>query len=142
MFVNLRGPEVLVLLLVIGLLLWFLVIRPSRRRKSISPRGPSNTLTGPLGLSGTHNNGPHYEEGPTRVETGGLDITNVYSDAQQQRTTPPNGGLPPEAPYRGLAAGFYIDPLDPSRERYWDGAHWNDETDPRGAKTRPAPRST
>lgn len=142
MFVNLRGPEILIPLLIIGLLLWLLVIRPSRRRKSLPPTGHGTTATGATDSSGTHTNGPHYEEGPTRVETGPLDITNVYSDTQQQRTTSPNDALPPEAPYKGMEAGFYIDPLDSSKERYWDGAHWNDETDPRGPKTRPAPRST
>ena len=137
--VKMLGPEVLLPLIIIGLLLWLLVIRPNRRRKAMTRGSSGTTTTRWVGTSGVSHDGPRYEPGPTHIETGALDVTDLYSGTQNQLATWSSTGLPPEGPYRGVAAGFYIDPLDHSRERYWDGEHWNDETDPRSAKTPFAP---
>jgi hypothetical protein len=40
---------------------------------------------------------------------------------------------PPPAP-----AGWYLDPSDSSRERWWDGAGWSDRSRPFGAEDAPA----
>lgn len=46
--------------------------------------------------------------------------------------------VPASEPYDGIREGFYVDPLDPTRERYWDGKHWDTETYPRERRTRVA----
>ena len=46
--------------------------------------------------------------------------------------------VPASEPYNGIPEGFYVDPLDPTRERYWDGKHWDTETYPRERRTRVA----
>ena len=32
------------------------------------------------------------------------------------------------------SAGWYIDPQDPSQQRYWDGASWSDHRAPAGSR--------
>lgn len=44
-------------------------------------------------------------------------------------------GLEVEA-YAGMDEGFYVDPMDSSLERYWDGDTWDTETYPRRKHTR------
>ena len=46
--------------------------------------------------------------------------------------------IPASEPYDGIREGFYVDPLDPTRERYWDGKQWDTETYPRERRTRVA----
>lgn len=48
-------------------------------------------------------------------------------------------GSPPAPPGRHAAPlGWYPDPSDPSRERYWDGWQWNRSTRPAAGPTGPA----
>lgn len=47
--------------------------------------------------------------------------------------TPPSPPL--DEPHAGMREGFYVDPFDPTRERYWDGDHWDTETYPRERRT-------
>src|SRR5215210_4105633 len=43
-------------------------------------------------------------------------------------------GSPPVPPGRHAApGGWYADPVDPARERYWDGWQWSRNTRPREA---------
>lgn len=43
-------------------------------------------------------------------------------------------GSPPAPPGRHAApGGWYVDPVDPAQERYWDGWQWSRNTRPRGA---------
>jgi len=53
------------------------------------------------------------------------------SDGQRQRrfAAQPLHPLAP-GPYLSLEPGFYIDPLDVTRERYWSGEDWDTETYP------------
>lgn len=46
--------------------------------------------------------------------------------------------VPAPEPYDGIREGFYVDPFDPTRERYWDGNQWDTETYPRERRTRVA----
>lgn len=41
------------------------------------------------------------------------------------------GSLPPPAPTELPADGWYPDPSDDDRYRYWDGSAWTDHTAPR-----------
>ena len=36
----------------------------------------------------------------------------------------------------GMAEGFYVDPLNANRERYWDGRRWDYVTYPKGKRTK------
>jgi hypothetical protein len=53
------------------------------------------------------------------------------SDGRRQRkfAAQPQHLLAP-GPYLSLEPGFYIDPLDATRERYWSGEEWDTETYP------------
>ena len=49
-------------------------------------------------------------------------------------------GSPPVPPGRHAApGGWYADPVDPDRERYWDGWQWSRNTRPREASPYPPP---
>lgn len=50
--------------------------------------------------------------------------------------------VPAPEPYAGVREGFYVDPFDPTRERYWDGEQWDTETYPRERRTRAATPSS
>lgn len=67
----------------------------------------------------------------------------VQSRASEARSAAPASHArtdkPPSAPYRGLVPGFYADPLDPSRQRYWNGNDWLTRTYPGGERVRAAP---
>ena len=52
-------------------------------------------------------------------------------------------GSPPVPPGRHAApGGWYSDPVDPARERYWDGWQWSRNTRPRDATPYPPQRAT
>jgi hypothetical protein len=61
------------------------------------------------------------------------------SGGQQLRkvTAQPQHPLAPTA-YLGLEPGFYVDPLDEFRERYWSGGEWDTETYPLEKGIKPA----
>src|ERR687893_2334959 len=49
-------------------------------------------------------------------------------------------GSPPVPPGRHAApGGWYADPVDPARERYWDGWQWSRNTRPRDVAPFPPP---
>ncbi|HEV2928958.1 MAG TPA: DUF2510 domain-containing protein, partial [Propionibacteriaceae bacterium] len=49
-------------------------------------------------------------------------------------------GSPPVPPGRHAApGGWYADPVDPARERYWDGWQWSRNTRPREVTRYAAP---
>lgn len=83
--------------------------------------------------------GTSLSDGPkTVVQTPAADPDPALSLAQVESPAQSAASSPgPEAPFRGLPAGWYEDPDDPRLARYWDGTALSEERRQIASSSRP-----